>query len=119
MQMKKIPIYKITDHICRECDGRILEQINSGPAGGGNPVYRCADCGKASSGLLPDVLCWCGCTNSDGERLFMCLSIKDNMDLRAELCLKLPEKLSRTEVISVPIDAYREFLRKKDGLCEN
>lgn len=31
-----------------------------GPTAGGNPLYRCADCGKGSASPSSDVVCWCG-----------------------------------------------------------
>lgn len=27
---------------------------------GGNPIYKCADCGKASADMGPQCICWCG-----------------------------------------------------------
>lgn len=27
---------------------------------GGNPVFKCADCGKANASMGPETLCWCG-----------------------------------------------------------
>ena len=31
-----------------------------GPTGGGNPIWKCADCGTAAAAMGPEVLCWCG-----------------------------------------------------------
>lgn len=28
--------------------------------GGGNPIWKCADCGKSAAAMGPEVLCWCG-----------------------------------------------------------
>lgn len=51
----------IEDHLCMKCGGRILRCVTGhGPTGGGNPVYRCADCGVSTSSMGPDSLCWCG-----------------------------------------------------------
>lgn len=53
--------WAIEDHLCRGCGGRILRCVaGNGPSPGGNPLYKCADCGQSSWGLGPDVLCWCG-----------------------------------------------------------
>jgi hypothetical protein len=52
--------FVLTDHACRSCGGRILQQPNSGPSGGGNPYFRCADCGKGGCHMGTDHLCWCG-----------------------------------------------------------
>ena len=27
---------------------------------GGNPVFKCADCGVAAAAMGPEVICWCG-----------------------------------------------------------
>lgn len=51
----------LEDHLCRGCGGRILRCVaGQGPSPGGNPLFKCADCGKASTAMGPDVLCWCG-----------------------------------------------------------
>ncbi len=63
MTGKKQPTYSLTDHACRICSGRILMQETlTGVTPGGNPVFRCADCGKESCGMTPEGICWCGFT---------------------------------------------------------
>lgn len=52
--------YEITDHLCRNCGGRILRCLDTGMSPGGNPMFRCADCGESSYGHGPDCVCWCG-----------------------------------------------------------
>lgn len=53
--------WALEDHVCRACGGRILRCASGGgPTGGGNPIFKCADCGASGSGMSPDVLCWCG-----------------------------------------------------------
>jgi hypothetical protein len=53
--------WKIEDHRCHVCGGRILRCVNGcGPTPGGNPIYRCADCGLSKAGNSPSVICWCG-----------------------------------------------------------
>lgn len=52
--------FLLEDHLCRGCGGRVLRQLDHGPTPGGNPVYRCADCGTSTSSMGPDALCWCG-----------------------------------------------------------
>jgi hypothetical protein len=49
-----------TDHACRECGGRVVMVTNSGPTGGGNPIFRCADCGIGSAAMDASCICWCG-----------------------------------------------------------
>jgi hypothetical protein len=51
----------LEDHLCRACGGRILRCVSgAGPTGGGNPVFKCADCGASAASMGPDSLCWCG-----------------------------------------------------------
>lgn len=51
----------LEDHVCRSCGGRILRSASgAGPTPGGNPVFMCSDCEKATSAMGPDALCWCG-----------------------------------------------------------
>jgi hypothetical protein len=53
--------WTIEDHICRFCGGRILRcEKGTGMSPGGNPLYRCADCGKSCYSMMPDPICWCG-----------------------------------------------------------
>lgn len=55
-------LYRVINHACRACGGRILK---SDPDAGGNVGYRCADCGIGASGHLSNkhgqaALCFCG-----------------------------------------------------------
>ena len=50
----------VEDHVCRKCGGRILRCVSNVITGGGNPLWRCADCGEQTSGMTPACLCWCG-----------------------------------------------------------
>lgn len=53
--------WQLTDHLCAGCGGRILKSVSgAGMTPGGNPVWKCADCGKATAAMGPDVMCWCG-----------------------------------------------------------
>ena len=57
--MKKL--WQIEDHLCKKCGGRILRCVSgNGITGGGNPIFRCADCGVSTSAMGPQALCWCG-----------------------------------------------------------
>lgn len=63
----KEPRYRMTEHVCRSCGvGRILEQTNSGPTGGGNTVYKCATCGEGSAAIGPSAFCYCGWKHYSG-----------------------------------------------------
>lgn len=78
---KKVPQFQLTDHLCRFCGGRILEEMNHGPTGGGKPVWRCADCGARNSALTPAILCWCGAEWRNGDSMNMqCVAIADAHD---------------------------------------
>ena len=57
----KQQLWALTDHLCRGCGGRVLECMQGqGMTPGGNPVWKCADCGKTTSAFGPEALCWCG-----------------------------------------------------------
>ena len=59
--MSRLMTWSIEDHLCRACGGRILQCASGGgPTGGGNPIYKCADCGVSTSSMGPSSLCWCG-----------------------------------------------------------
>ena len=67
--------WALEDHLCQKCGGRILRCVTgNGITGGGNPIYRCADCGNAKSGMGPQELCWCGMTHRrQQDTPYMCL----------------------------------------------
>lgn len=77
MKNREIEIWSIEDHSCRTCGGRILHR-EGGPdiaTGGGNPIFRCADCGARSSDTGPHCLCWCGFSHrgNDFTNAYQCL----------------------------------------------
>lgn len=82
--------WAIEDHLCRGCGGRILRCIKgNGMTPGGNPVYKCADCGDSKSGTSPAVLCWCGHAfrHNQHHTAYRCLPfslIDDKPELRAQ-----------------------------------
>lgn len=71
----KTPRYMETVHVCRQCgSGRILIQTNSGPTGGGNPVYKCATCDNG--GAVISRLCYCGFERFENDpNLYSCWDI--------------------------------------------
>lgn len=74
--MKTIITWTLTDHLCRHCGGRILQSASGvGPTAGGNPLYRCADCGEGCVDIGPEVVCWCGMKhrNQIEEPAYRCL----------------------------------------------
>lgn len=50
-------IWRIEQHVCRVCFGRILSRASERE---GARVYRCADCGAQIEGAAARVLCSCG-----------------------------------------------------------
>lgn len=53
--------WALENHLCRSCGGRVLRSVSgAGPTGGGNPVFKCADCGTSASDFGPNCICWCG-----------------------------------------------------------
>lgn len=51
----------LEDHLCRDCGGRVLRCVaGGGMTPGGNPIFRCADCGKSAAAMGPGAICWCG-----------------------------------------------------------
>lgn len=72
----KIITWVLEDHLCNDCGGRILRSVSGvGATPGGNPVFKCADCGKATSGMSANVLCWCGYSMrlNHGRTAYRCL----------------------------------------------
>ena len=59
--MKQKRTWALEDHLCAGCGGRILRCVTGGGiTGGGNPIWKCANCGKEAADLGPQCLCWCG-----------------------------------------------------------
>lgn len=60
--------WALEDHLCKKCGGRILRCVSGGGVtGGGNPIFRCADCDAGMSAMGPEALCWCGFTHRRQE----------------------------------------------------
>ena len=56
--------WALTDHLCKKCGGRILRCVSEyGITAGGNPLWKCASCGKSIAEMGPESLCWCGFTH--------------------------------------------------------
>lgn len=49
--------FRLEDHICRGCYGRLLSRPADAP---GDRVYRCTNCGREETGRQVSVLCACG-----------------------------------------------------------
>jgi hypothetical protein len=50
-------IWRLEQHICRVCFGRILSHKAEAE---GARIYRCADCGTQTEGAAARVICCCG-----------------------------------------------------------
>lgn len=82
--------WKLTDHACRRCLGRVL--MRETPSG---KEVRCAECGFSSHGE-PEDICCCGITLEDGVRPYEC--VKNDCVTEA-----LPQEVivrEKTELIS-------------------
>lgn len=76
--MSKERSWAIEDHLCRVCGGRILRCVKgNGMSPGGNPAYKCADCGIETTSLGPQELCWCGMKHrNQNESAYICISFE-------------------------------------------
>lgn len=117
--MKKQPTWYLTDHLCKYCGGRVLQGASSfGPTGGGNPVFRCADCGKGGAHSGPEIICWCGLKHRlQQESAYMCLpfSITEkhpNLKIAFAHCGFDTEE---GEVGVVLKETYYKYLREEGG----
>jgi len=70
-------MWKLTNHVCRECHGRILSSlgishnpqqsiVDDGRHVKVSNVYRCADCGLECSQSVSSI-CACGCKLANGK----------------------------------------------------
>lgn len=80
--------WRLTNHLCRGCGGRILRCVSGGGVtGGGNPIWKCADCGKEAAAMKPDAMCWCG------------MSHKHNHNSTAYVCVSFSILKTRPELL--------------------
>lgn len=107
----------ITDHLCRNCGGRILKCASgAGMTPGGNPLYKCADCGRANSSMDTSSLCWCGMTHKNNHHMrgaYVCVAFKeiDDMPELRELFAKCGCDPARGEVGIVLREDYASLRR--------
>lgn len=87
--MAKQITWVLEDHLCKGCGGRILRAVSGvGVTPGGNPVFRCADCGVTTSSMGPQSLCWCGFSHRQQHHMtaYRCLPfavLKERPNLEA------------------------------------
>jgi len=63
----------LADHLCSGCGGRILKCVKGGGmTPGGNPVWKCAQCGNTKADMVPP--CWCQMTMrmNEHDRPYRC-----------------------------------------------
>lgn len=84
--------WRLLDHLCKSCGGRLLQCASGqGPSPGGNPLFKCADCGNATTSLGPEALCWCGFSHrlqSTSSTAYKCVPfslIKDRPEFAQKL----------------------------------
>ena len=82
--------YLLTDHVCRCCLGRIVEEVSNSKRTG---VFRCADCGTELKGNI-EALCCCGLRYRTGKNAgFRCIKNYDKTpEIPSEIVVKKTEK---------------------------
>lgn len=102
----------IEDHLCRDCGGRILKCAkNTGMSPGGNPLYKCANCGKSTWGISANCLCWCGMAHrNQSMNAYICLpfSIIEEKPEVKEMFLRCGCDPARGEVGIVLMREFKE-----------
>ena len=85
MGLKEEKTWALTDHLCKKCGGRVLRCVTGGGVtGGGDPIWKCADCGKSAAAMGPDGLCWCGLAHKHNATAYICQPFSI-LDSRPEL----------------------------------
>lgn len=71
--------WRLTDHVCMGCGGRVLKcATGGGMSPGGNPLWRCADCGKSGSDMSAACVCWCGFAHrGQHDTAYRCLAFRE------------------------------------------
>lgn len=110
----------IEDHICRHCGGRILRCVSgSGFTGGGNPIYKCADCGISASSMSPEPLCWCGFSfRNQNLKEYICMPfsvLKEKPYLLNAFLSCGCEPNSKSEIGVTTKDSYRKDEEEHDN----
>lgn len=111
--------WKLVDHLCSSCGGRILMSVaGAGMTPGGNPIYRCADCGKSAASMGPQEICWCGFSHrGQNATAYMCLPysiLNDNPLLITafKACGCDPERGGDVGIM-LEVD-FRKYMEKKN-----
>lgn len=117
-------LWAIEDHLCASCGGRVLRCAQGGGiTPGGNPIYKCADCGKGGASLGPGAICWCGFHHrSQAAGAYRCVPFSVLKEYPEEVSQELLRAFracgcdeGRTEVgIMLAIDLCRA-LKKREG----
>lgn len=105
--------WELTDHVCRVCGGRILLCVSGqGPTGGGNPIWRCADCGVACASIGPASICWCGFTHRGQDQSVYCCCPFSVLEQHPEMLKEFRScgcDPGRTEIGIVTQEAFRKM----------
>lgn len=114
--------WKIVDHLCRICNGRILKCVSgAGPTPGGNPVFKCSLCGKETSGMDSSNICWCGSSFKNSiDTPYICVSFSMIEKYPKLLDAFLshgqnPKRESSGEVGILLEDQLRKVVKETDG----
>lgn len=111
----------IKDHLCRNCGGRILKCVSGGGmTAGGNPIFKCADCGRMTSSSDASSLCWCGTKHKNNHHLrgaYTCrpFSEIDEIPELKNLFLKCGCDPERGEVGIVLRKDYEKLIKENNG----
>ena len=62
MAAKILPSWRLTDHVCRVCFGRVLERWEQRVH-----IVRCANCGTEQQAVPVSTLCCCGLKTRSGH----------------------------------------------------
>lgn len=107
----------VTNHICMECNGRILQCVEgNGMTPGGNPTFKCSCCGKIA--YNDRWLCWCNFSyRNSSDNPYICvpsLVAAEYPDI-IPLFERHGNNYQNQEVCVVNYDNFRDFIRKHEN----
>lgn len=104
-------LWTVTDHLCRECLGRILYRVDGAAAG----THQCSNCAADAAGAI-EALCSCGLRLKDGKDMgFRCLpNPKRGPDFPAEIVVTrkagAKEEAFTTVQSALPLRVYKPVM---------
>lgn len=79
-------VWRIENHCCRVCFGRILSRPHGTDA---KRLYRCAECGLEKEGTQTSVLCTCGMKlNARNAAIRCAVNERQTPEFPFEICAK-------------------------------